>query len=270
MEVIGQLLAKVIDFLSEQAIHAWQTIRYLDISVYQMFVDIAVVSLLFYLLIQWVRGTKAKQILTGLGLLGLLYVLSRAFNLLALEWLLRNFFTLVLIAIPIIFQQEIRRGLQKIGETSFFSTAPHPTKAALKEIVHAAYDMASEKKGALIVIKRDVNLEEYEETGIEINAKVTAPLIASIFEPKTPLHDGAIIVHGDKIKYAACILPHSAQKFDKKFGTRHRAAIALSEQTDAVVIVISEERKSVSLCAGGEIHEKLKEDELTTLLRKAL
>ncbi|MBT6068267.1 TIGR00159 family protein [Candidatus Peregrinibacteria bacterium] len=260
----------MIDFLSGQAIHAWQTVSYLDMSMYQIVVDILVVSVLFYWLVQWVRGTKAKQILTGLGLLGLLYVISRAFNLIALEWLLQNFFTVVLIAIPIIFQHEIRRGLQKLGETRFFTLPNHPTKDAIKEIVKAAYEIAEDKNGALIVIKKNGNLEEYEETGIEIDSKVASPLIASIFEPRTPLHDGAIIIHGNKIRYAACTLPQSTRKFDRKFGTRHKAALTLSEMTDAIIIVVSEERKSVSLCEGGEIYEDLKSTALKSLLKEKL
>ena len=218
MEIVGHIIARAVAFLSDQVINAWQTIRYLNISGYQMVVDILVVTVLFYWLIQWVRGTKARQILTGLGLLAILYVVSRTFNLIALEWLLQNFFTVVLIAIPIIFQEEIRRGLQKIGETKFLSSSTSVTRGVIKEITHTAYELAEKKHGALIVFKKEVNLEEYETTGVEIQAKVSQPLLESIFNPKSPLHDGAVIIEGTTMKYAGCILPQSTKKFDKKFG----------------------------------------------------
>ncbi|MDP4008521.1 MAG: diadenylate cyclase CdaA [Candidatus Peregrinibacteria bacterium] len=270
MEILGQILAKAITFISDQVINAWQTINYMDISMYQIFVDIFVVTILFYWIIQLVRGTKAKQILTGLALLGFLYIISRAFNLIALEWLLRNFFTVVLIAIPIIFQEEIRRGLQRIGETKFLSSSSHVTHDVIKEIVHATFEMAEKRHGALIVFKKEVSLEEYESTGIEMDAKVTSPLIESVFNPKAPLHDGAVIIHGNKLKYAACILPQSVKKFDKKFGTRHKAAMTLSEYTDSVIIVVSEERKVVSGVYDGEIYEDLEVSELTNFLKNNL
>lgn len=270
MEFIGAFLAKVIMFLSDQVGNAWQTIRYMEISVYQVFVDIAVVTFLFYWLIQLVRGSKAKQILTGLALLGLLYIISRAFNLIALEWLLRNFFTVVLIAIPIIFQEEIRRGLQRIGETKFLSSTGHTTQSVIKEVVHAVSEIAAKKQGALIVFKKEVGMEEFESTGVEIDARVSAPLMESIFNPKSPLHDGAVIIHGSVLKYAGCILPQATKKFDKKFGTRHNAALTLSEYTDAVIVVISEERNVVSAVYDGEIREGLSAVELTNFLKNNL
>jgi len=270
MEFIGTFLAKVIELLSDQAINAWQTIKYMDISIYQIFIDILVVTILFYWLIQLVRGTKAKQILTGLGLLGLLYITSRTFNLIALEWLLRNFFTVVLIAIPIIFQEEIRRGLQRIGETKFLASSGGIAQNKIKEIVQATYEMAEKKHGALIVFKKEVNLEEFESTGVEIDAKVSTHIVESIFNIKGPLHDGAIIIHGNTLRYAGCILPQSVKKFDKKFGTRHKAALTLSENTDAVVVVVSEERGTVSAVYDGEIHEGLDAAELTNFLKNNL
>lgn len=270
MEIIGTFLAKAIVFLSDQVGSAWQTIKYMDISIYQVLVDIGVVTLLFYWLIQLVRGSKAKQILTGLGLLGLLYIASRAFNLIALEWLLRNFFTVVLIAIPIIFQEEIRRGLQRIGETKFLSSSGHTTQNVIKEVVRAVVEMASKKHGALIVFKKEVSLEEFESTGVELGAKVSSPLIEAIFNPKSPLHDGAVIIHGSNLKYAGCVLPQSVKKFDKRFGTRHKAALTLSEYTDAVVVVVSEERSIISGVYDGEIYEGLDTTALANFLKTNL
>ncbi len=270
MEFIGKILADLIDFFSDQAMNAWQSIKYLDISFYQVVIDIFVVSVLFYWLIQWVRGTKAKQILTGLGLIGLLYVLSRTTNLIALEWLLRNFFTVVLIAIPIIFQEEIRRGLQKIGETRFFSSESGTTQDTIKEIVQCAFELANLKFGALIVFQKEVNLEEYETTGVELDAHVSLPLLISIFNPKSPLHDGAVMVKGNRLTHTSCILPQSAKRFDGKFGTRHKAALTLSEYTDAIVVVVSEERKTVSVAMDGELKENLTPAELTAFLKTHL
>lgn len=266
MDFLISLILDLVVKISDYAVNAWESVKYVSVSPYNAAFDILIVSVIFYLLIQWVRGTRAKQIISGLAFIGILYIIATIFQFIALEWLLRNFFTVILVAIPIIFQDEIRRGLQKLGETKLFSGSNQYSKDTIKEIALATQELIDKKLGALIVLKREVNLDEYEATGEEIDAWVGSDILLSIFSLKSPLHDGAVIVKGERISHASCILPQATKRFAGRFGTRHKAGLTLSEITDAVVIIVSEERKAVSIAFDGELFENLSYEECVNKL----
>ena len=187
-------------------------------------------------------------------------------ELFATGWLLDRFLTVILVAIPVIFQQELRRGLEKLGQTRLFSSKAQASGILISNIVEATVDMAKHKVGSLIVLKNYVNLNEYAETGIPIDSKISKELLQNIFYPKSPLHDGAIIIENARIKAAACVLPHSFKATDRQLGTRHKAAMGLSENTDAEVIVVSEERGTISYSKNGNLDRNIEPEKLQKYL----
>lgn len=234
---------------------------------WQIFLDIILVAILFYWIMMWVRETRAMQILIGLIVLALLYLASKTLELLALNWLLERLMTVILVAIPIIFQQELRRGLEKLGQTKWFSLQrKREVDLFVREIINATNTLSQDKIGALIVFKNTVNLKEYTDTGVPINGKVTKELLLSLFYPGSSLHDGAVIIEDRMIKAAGCTLPHAIKEYGHEFGTRHKSALALSEITDAGIVVVSEERKMVSWVQHGHMHRNVTPEKLHELL----
>jgi diadenylate cyclase len=270
MEYINNAIAEFILFITREAGAFWENLSLLQFSWPQVIIDILIVSIVFYYIFTLLKGSRAIHILIGLAILAFVFLLSKALQLFATGWLLDRFLTLILVAIPVIFQQELRRGLEKLGQTRIFSN--HDLKAAdilISILVEASVIMAKQKIGALIVLKKEVSLNEYAETGIPINGKVSKELLLTIFFPRSPLHDGAVILEGDKIIAAACVLPHSYKKTtDRSLGTRHKAAIGLTENTDAHVIVISEERGSISYAYEGKLEQKITPEKLQHYLEK--
>ncbi len=265
MNVINDIVARVILSLSSLGETFWEHLTLSQYSFWQTAIDIFVVALLFYWLIMLLKGTRAVHILSGLAILGVFYAMSRWLELLAVNWILSRIFPVILLAIPIIFQKELRRGLEHLGKTSVFSNQIEATDRIISDIIEACQDLAKQRHGALIVFQRDIKLEEYLETGKELDAHISKDLLLSIFQPKSPLHDGAVIIKGRRIAAAGCTLPHDFKKYDPKYGTRHKAGIGLSENTDTEVIIISEERKTISYAKKGRIHE-LTSDELQKIL----
>lgn len=236
--------------------------------------DIAIVALLFYWLYILIRGTKAMRILLGIVVLVVVMMVSRLLGLTTLNWLLRYLVTILIIAIPIVFQPELRRTLEKIGRTGFLgslSSKEEKIENIIEEIVKAVDVMSKNKIGALLVIRRKTGLGEYVDTGTKIDAKLSSELILNIFFPSSPLHDGAVIIDDDRILSAGSMLPLSEEgKLSFNFGTRHRAALGLSLETDAAVIVISEEKGTVSLAYEGKINHDLTIQKLQKILLKLL
>ncbi len=221
--------------------------------------DIALVSLILYRLLLLIRGTKAAKMLVGLVLLLMASVLSRLLPLYTLDWLLQSFWVYIVIALIVIFQPEIRRALARMGEASFLPafTSAEELKS-LEEIVRASISMANRKIGALIVIQRDTKLRDFVELGTPLDARVSKELLRSIFHPSSPIHDGAVVIRGNKIIAAGCFLPIApATRISKSLGTRHRAALGLTEETDAVVIVVSEETGQISMSLNGRLDTHL-------------
>jgi len=234
--------------------------------------DIALVALVFFVLFQLVRGTQAVQLLRGVIILAvIILLLGNALKLPAFGWLVRNAIPALLVALPVIFQPELRRALERLGRAGSFLNAPARQSAAetaIVETVGACQRLAERKHGALIIFERETGLQDYIETGVQMNAEISSELLQTIFFPNTLLHDGAAIVRRDKIVAAACILPlTSGFLADRRLGLRHRAAIGITEATDAIAVVVSEERGSVSIAHNGRMIRRLDAQRLESVLR---
>ena len=218
--------------------------------------DIAIVAAFFYQVLVLIRGTRAMQMAVGAGLVTFLYFLSRWLELEAVNWIIRNALGYVVIAVIVLFQADIRRALAHFGRAPFLRYFGRVAGAedTVEELVTAVGNLAAHKIGALIVIERQIGLRNYIEGGIPLDATITYDLLASIFQPTAPLHDGAVIVQGDRIAAAACFLPLSVNpKVSRALGTRHRAALGLTEENDAVAVVVSEETGIISIALNGRI-----------------
>jgi uncharacterized protein (TIGR00159 family) len=217
--------------------------------------DVALVAVVIYNLLLLIRGTRAVQMLLGLLFIGAAYYLAGAANLLTLQQLLGSFLFVLPFAIIVLFQQEIRRALASFGRNPLWGLGTHQkTEATINETVLAAAAMAERRTGALIVIQRLEGLRNFIENGITIDALVSYDLLINIFNPETPLHDGAVIIQEDRIAAAACFLPLTLNpELSKEFGTRHRAALGISEEVDALAVVVSEETGTISLAIDGRM-----------------
>lgn len=233
--------------------------------------EIAVVALLIYQFLVFIKGTRGWQMTLGITALVLFYYVSRFLELATVEWLLANFFTYFVFALIVIFQSEIRRGLAELGRGRIFrALTNNKTQKVHEEIVLAATTLSSQKIGGLIVIERGIGLKNYIESGIRLDAYLTYDLLVTIFNPHSPLHDGAVIVQEDRISSAGCFLPLTLDPYlSKELGTRHRAAIGITEETDAIAVVISEETGTISAVHQGEITRNLDGPRLLRFLQKA-
>jgi len=235
--------------------------------------DIAVVAVLIYELLLLIRGTRAMQMALSGAFLIALFFLSEWLDLETVNWLIRNLATYVVFAIIVLFQADIRRALAHFGRAQFFKYFERASSddETLEELVVAASTLAARKIGAIIVVERQIGLRNYIEGGIPLDAMVTYDLLASIFNTGSPLHDGAVIVQGDRIAAAACFLPLSVNpRVSRELGTRHRAALGLTEENDAVAIVVSEESGAISLAIGGGLERGLSIDALQRRLQALL
>ena len=228
--------------------------------------DILIVAYLIYRVILLIKGTRAVQMLVGIAVLMVVYFGARELEFLTLYWLLGSFLSSIFLIVIIIFQRDIRRALTQVGRTPF-SKADEETVHTLSEIVKASLIMSHRKIGGLIAIERETGLKDFIESGQFIDSAISRQLIISLFLPESPLHDGAVVVSNGRIVAAGCVLPLTKNPYiSKQLGTRHRAAIGLSEETDAVVIVISEETQKISLVQHGAITSDLDENGLRARL----
>jgi diadenylate cyclase len=218
-------------------------------------VDIALVYYLFYRLLLIIKGTRAFQMLVGIGLIVLVLIASQFLEFYTLDWLIHSFWSQIVLAVVILFQPEIRRTLAQVGERHLFrSLSPVEGSKFIEETVKAAVSMANKRIGALIVLERDTDLTTIVEMGTELDAKVTKEILVSIFLPYSPIHDGAAIIRNGRIIAAGCFLPLTlSSNISKSLGTRHRAAVGLTEETDAIVVVVSEETGEISVVKNGVI-----------------
>ncbi|EOL47087.1 hypothetical protein A5819_000414 [Enterococcus sp. 7E2_DIV0204] len=237
-------------------------------------IDILVVWYLVYKLIMLVKGTKAVQLLKGVAVFIVIRILSEIIGLHTLSWLMNQVIMYGVIAAVVIFQPEVRRGLEHLGRSSFFRTSKSEQQEDEKMVL--AFDkaiqyMSKRKIGALITVERNTGLDEYIETGIDLDADISGELLINIFIPNTPLHDGAVIVKQGKIAVASAYLPLSESNLiPKEFGTRHRAAVGISEVSDAVTIIVSEETGDVSLTLNNDLISRLSQEEYLKILRAEL
>ncbi len=237
-------------------------------------IDILIVTYIMYQLILLVRGTRAVQLLKGILFLVVIWAVSTWFDLYTLKWLMNQMFTFGVVAIFIIFQPELRRALEQLGRGKLFgrsSADDEEINKLIGEMIKALNYLSRKKIGALIVFERETGLNEYTESGIKTQAVVSSELLINIFIPNTPLHDGAVIIQNKQIASAACYLPLSENPFiSKELGTRHRAAIGVSEVTDAVTVVVSEETGQISLAINGQVVRDIKEESLISKLYEEL
>ena len=234
-------------------------------------IDIALIAFVIYRIIDLIRGTRAVQMLIGLAVVFVTFLSSQYFSLYTLNWILDNFLSSILLLIVVIFQDDIRRALTQVGTRPFFGVEPQIQGQDIEEIIRAAVSLASKRVGALIVFQLDVGLNEYVEVGTRLDARVSKELITSIFLPLSPIHDGALIIHKGRIIAAGCFLPLTTNPHvSKTLGTRHRAAIGLTEETDAIVIVISEEEGAISMVREGRITRDVDAGTLRTTLQRLL
>lgn len=229
--------------------------------------DILLVSVIVYRLLLIIKGTKAAQMLIGLGVLLIASLLSRYLELYTIDWLIQSFWAQAVIALIILFQPEIRRALAQMGEAQFLQFTSAEELKSLEEIVRAAVALANRNIGALIVIERDTSLKDFVEVGTPLDAKVSKELLMSIFHPASPIHDGAVVIKGNRIVAAGCFLPITlSPEVSRALGTRHRAGLGLAEETDAVVIVVSEETGMISLAINGKLETNLDMGKLRNVL----
>lgn len=238
-----------------------------------LIIDITIVIFLMYCFFKIVRGSRAWQLIKGIALLIIATWMSGLFNLKILNWILTGIMNLGVIAIIVIFQPELRRALEQLGTnklTQFFGIDKDlstKTKENIYKVVIAATELSKAKTGALIVLERDIKIQDIIATGIPMNAEVSPQLLVNIFEPKTPLHDGAVVISGNKIAAAACVLPLADDKdIAKELGTRHRAAIGISKESDSIVVVVSEETGKISVAKDGTLIADVREDVLKKIL----
>jgi diadenylate cyclase len=244
-----------------------------DITVYDV-IDILIVSYVIYKLILLVRGTRAIQLLKGIFVVVITWALSIWFNLHTLQWMMNQMFTFGVLAVIIIFQPELRRALEQLGRGKLFkrqSAEDQEVTYRIGEILKATNHMSRRKIGALIVFERSTGLNDYIESGIQLTSQISSELLINVFTPNTPLHDGALIVRENQISAAACYLPLSENPFiSKELGTRHRAAIGISEVSDAIAVVVSEETGQISLAINGQVVRDIKEESLVSKLFEEL
>lgn len=226
--------------------------------------DVGIVGFILYRILLLIKGTRAMQMLTGLGIVGIAFFLSSAFELFTTHWLLSYFFDYLILIVIVLFQDDLRRALTHVGKNPFFAGASEEEEREnVDEIARAATRLARERIGGLIVIERETGLKNFIDTGSKLDARVKAELIYSIFTPTSPIHDGAIIITGGRLAAAGCFLPLSKEpNIDKRYGTRHRAALGLTEDSDAIVVLISEEAGEAHLVKNGKITTNLNEQEL--------
>ena len=242
-------------------------------------IDIGIITFLVYRLLQILRGSRAMQMVTGLAVIMLAFVVSRALGLFTLNWVLDNFLGSIILVIIVIFQSDIRRALTQVGAAPRFSTVERMVQRreermvqrreeVVDEIVQAGVTLAEKKVGALVVLERVVGLNEYMEIGTRLDARVSRELIISVFLPHSPIHDGALVIQKGRVTAVRCVLPLSTNpNLRKSWGTRHRAALGVTEETDAVAVVVSEQEGTVALVVGGNVTENMDDQRLRAALR---
>lgn len=252
--------------MKELLTHLNSSFRLIDL------VDITLVSVIVYRLLLLIRGTRAMQMLTGLGILGIAFFLSSSFELFTTHWMLSYFFDYLILIVIVLFQDDLRRALTHVGRNPFFSSSSEEEELEMiEEIAKSASKMARERIGALIVIERETGLKNFIDTGSKLDARVRSELLYSIFIPSSPVHDGAVIITGGRIAAAGCFLPLSNDpNIDKKYGTRHRAAIGLTEDTDALVILVSEQAGETHFVREGKLFNNMSESEVREALMTLL
>lgn len=255
-EQIFTFFSKYISTLSLQGV----SVRWEDI------VEILIISFLVYQIMTWVKNTKAWFLMKGIGIILIFILLAIIFEMNTILWIVENVLSIAVIAVVVVLQPELRRALEELGRKKFFAILMPFDKVqserfsdkTVNDLVKASFEMGKVKTGALMVIEQNVKLTEYERTGIEVDGLISSQLLINIFEHNTPLHDGAVIIRGNRVVSATCYLPLSDNmEISKELGTRHRAGVGISEVTDALTIIVSEETGHVSVTYEGKLYRNL-------------
>jgi diadenylate cyclase len=234
-------------------------------------VDLGIITFLIYRLLQILRGSRAMQMVIGLAMVMAAFLISRALGLFTLNWILDNFLGSIILVIIVIFQSDIRRALTQVGTAPLFGAERMVQRREdiTEDVVAATAALAEKHIGGLIVLQREVGLNEYMEIGTRLDARISRELIESVFQPHSPIHDGALVIRRGRVTAVRCLLPLSTNpNLKKTWGTRHRAAIGLTEETDAVAIVVSEQEGRVALVVGGNVTENIDATRLRNALRE--
>ncbi len=268
-----QVLSQIKDVLNNLNIYG-ATVDAMDI------VEVFIIAAMLYFILKWMKNTKAWALLRGLVVIGVLLTLAYFLRMTTILWLARNILSFAVIALIVVLQPEIRKALEDLGKNKIFGAffnlnsvkdTEQITLATINEIVKACSEMAKVRTGSLIVIERRETLQSFEETGITVDGAVTNQLLINIFEKNTPLHDGAVIIRGNRIASATCYLHLSTNtSISKELGTRHRAGLGVSEETDAVTIIVSEETGRMALAVDGLLERNITSDVLRTRLSELL
>jgi len=243
---------------------------------WQAILDIAVVAVIIYQILMLIKGTRAVQLLKGLFILLIVSLFSRQLGLTTLTWMLDKVWTMLLVALPVVFQPELRKALEQLGRGKFITmhpgtTGPEEYRKLIDELVRCGQVLAQSRIGALIVIEKHTGIQEFIDTGVKIDGVVSSEFLINLFIPKSPLHDGAVIIRGDRVAAAGCFLPLSQDAgLQKDLGTRHRAALGLSEVSDALIMIISEETGVISAAKNGQLMRFLDEKSLRDLLKNEI
>ena len=252
---------------------AWLTIP--DFTITDV-LEIAIIAFAFYHIILWIKDTRAWVLLKGMVILGIIFLVALVLEMNVVLWVFQNAMVVGIMALVVIFQPELRNALEQLGRKKILSSLTFDNQKSKNErysaesieaVIKAVYDMARVKTGALIVVEKEIQCREYERTGIPIGAKISSQLLVNIFEHNTPLHDGAVIVRGNRVVAATCYLPLTDNvNLSKALGTRHRAGVGISEATDSMTIIVSEETGKVSVAFGGELIHDIDADSLKNKL----
>lgn len=242
----------------------------LIVVVWKPVIEIAIIWFVIYKLLAFIKGTRAVQVLRGIIIITVLFFLTQQLQFDVINWIFTKLFALSVIAFLIVFQPELRSGLARIGREKVFGNILTEERA-IEEIAKSVSILARKKIGAIIAIQREVSLEPYTESGVSLDSGITSELLNTVFMPNTPLHDGGVVIHGDRIVAAGCLFPLSQNPdISKMLGTRHRSALGLTEETDAVCVVVSEETGIISVANSGKLTRDLDRDRLINHLRALL
>ena len=235
------------------------------LAYFKVLTEIAILWYAIYMALLFVKGTRSEQLIRGILIIGIIFVVTQELRLDVINWALTRLFPISVIALVVIFQPELRRGLAQLGKFGIYQEDAE----AIDEMSKAALSLSGKKIGALIVVERETGLKQYIESGVQIDSKVSSYLIGSIFAPQSPLHDGAVIVRRGRIVAAGCVLPlpEDEKGISRSLGMRHRAAVGISEETDAVSVVVSEETGHISLARSGRLTRNVKKEELPGMLK---
>jgi len=234
--------------------------------------DILIVAVLIYLILRWIRRTQAWVLLRGIAIILIVAVFASVFELIAVQWIVDNAISMGLVVVVILFQPELRKALEQIGRGKYLSLKDengpqvHTSGHTVDEILKATRVLSKNLTGALIVLENEVDISEHERRGISLDASVSVQLLLNIFEKNAPLHDGAVIIRNNRVSSASCILPLTTESLDASLGTRHRAAVGITEVSDARVITVSEETGTISIATAGKLQRGLQESELREAL----